>query len=291
MELDKEFYREEERCGFTVSAEMKKVWAVELDLVEKFQQVCDAHGLRYFACGGTLLGAIRHKGFIPWDDDIDLMMPREDYEKLGEIAAAEFTPPYFYQTTYTDKKYARGHAQLRNSNTTGILKNEFRRCSFNQGIFVDIFPYDRIPDDEKAFAAMKRKLFVYDKLLNVGIRYAGNPVKSPLRNVAHAIGSLIPYRPVFRQLEKACRRYNGAPDAARVGLISFRPKDDKLVFYGEDFDEAVRVPFENLSLPVPANYDRVLRTQYGDYMVMKKVNSFHSGVIFDTERSYEDYLG
>ena len=84
------FTQPEIRCGYYVSDSMKKVWAIELDLIRKFVEVCDKHGLRYFMDGGTLLGAVRHQGFIPWDDDADMIMPREDYNKLWYVAAEEF---------------------------------------------------------------------------------------------------------------------------------------------------------------------------------------------------------
>ena len=80
-----EFFREEVRCDYTVTAKMKRVWAAELGMLHRFAQVCERHGLRWYAMGGTLLGAVRHKGFIPWDDDIDLLMPRADYDRLLEI--------------------------------------------------------------------------------------------------------------------------------------------------------------------------------------------------------------
>ena len=112
------FLEEEVRCGYTVSAEMKKLWAVELDLLAEFDRVCKKHGLTYFAFGGTLLGAVRHQGFIPWDDDIDVVMFREDYRRLTQIAAEEFRHPYFFQTPFTDCGLVMGGSRLRNSNTT-----------------------------------------------------------------------------------------------------------------------------------------------------------------------------
>ena len=84
--LEDSFFEEEIRSGYTVSSEMKKIWAVELDLLNEFSKVCQKHQLKWFVHAGTLLGAIRHKGFIPWDDDIDVVMPRADYEKLCELA-------------------------------------------------------------------------------------------------------------------------------------------------------------------------------------------------------------
>ncbi len=289
MQLDPDFLLEEERCGFTVSADMKKVWAVQLDLLERFQEVCHRHNLKFFASGGTLLGAIRHKGYIPWDDDIDIMMMREDYEKLLTIAPQEFTAPYFFQTAWNDKNYSRGHAQLRNSNTTAILPSENGRFPFNQGIFIDIFPTDAVPDDEEAFAAQRKKIKFFEKLLKVTVRYPANPHKTPIKNLIHAVASLIPYRWSFKQLEKACTRYNGQ-GMKRVGLISFLADDDRLIFPANAFERIETVPFENITIDIPADYDTLLSHQYGDYMTMKQVNSYHGGVIFDTERSYLDYL-
>lgn len=289
MQLDNDFLKEEQRCGFTVSAEMKKVWAVQLELLELFQDVCRRHGLRYFASGGTLLGAIRHKGYIPWDDDIDIMMMREDYDKLLAVAPQEFSAPYFFQTVWNDEKYSRGHAQLRNSNTTAILTEEKGRFPFNQGVFIDIFPTDAVPDNEEERAKQRADIRLWEKLLNVTVRYPANAYKSLPKSILHAIASLIPYRFFIRQKEKACTRYNGQ-GMKRVGLISFLADDERLIFPAEAFDNVLTVPFEGITIDIPADYDTLLSHQYGDYMTMKKENSYHGGIIFDTERSYLDYL-
>ena len=98
LSVPNDFWKEEERCDYKVSKEMKQIWAVELDLLHMFDTVCKKHQLRYFASDGTLLGAIRHHGFIPWDDDIDIAMLREDYDKLCKIGPAEFKHPYFFQS-------------------------------------------------------------------------------------------------------------------------------------------------------------------------------------------------
>ncbi len=289
MQLDNDFLKEEQRCGFTVSAEMKKVWAVQLELLELFQDVCRRHGLRYFASGGTLLGAIRHKGYIPWDDDIDIMMMREDYDKLLAVAPQEFPAPYFFQTVWNDEKYSRGHAQLRNSNTTAILAEEKGCFPFNQGVFIDIFPTDAVPDNEEERAKQRADIRLWEKLLNVTVRYPANAYKSLPKSILHAIASLIPYRFFIRQKEKACTRYNGQ-GMKRVGLISFLADDERLIFPAEAFDNVLTVPFEGITIDIPADYDTLLSHQYGDYMTMKKENSYHGGIIFDTERSYLDYL-
>ena len=145
LEFPEDFFREEIRDGYKVSEKMKKVWAVELDLLNKLLEVCQKYELKCFADAGTLLGAVRHKGFIPWDDDIDVVMFREDYEKLRAVAQEEFKEPYFFQCAYSDDNYIRGHAQLRNSDTTAFLYREVRRkVERNYGIFIDIFILDGV---------------------------------------------------------------------------------------------------------------------------------------------------
>lgn len=91
----KEFLEREIRGGYEVSEQMKRVWAIEIDMLQELFRVCDKYGLTIWAEGGTMLGTIRHGGFIPWDDDIDMAMPREDYDRLQEVAADEFKHPYF----------------------------------------------------------------------------------------------------------------------------------------------------------------------------------------------------
>ncbi len=289
MQLDNEFYREEERCGYMVSAEMKKVWAVELELLEQFQKVCEQHGLRYFASGGTLIGAVRHKGFIPWDDDIDVMMLREDYEKFLQIAPEAFEAPYFFQSVDTDKQYSRGHVQIRHSNTTAILEHEGKWFPFNQGIFIDIFPADEVPDDPAELTALRRRLHWYERLLNLGVRYPGNPNKNLLKAGIHLLVSLIPHRLICRWKDKAAGRYNGTGQS-RVGLLTFLPDEDRLLFPADGFAQELTVPFEQGEIAIPAGYDEILRVQYGNYMEMKQVGGYHSHITFDTERCYRDYI-
>mgnify|MGYP002110871112 FL=1 len=171
IDLPKNFLEEEIRCGYKISSEMKKVWAVQIDLLEQVKKICKNHGLKYFADSGTLIGAIRHKGYIPWDDDIDLVMMRNDYNKFMEYAKSELEFPYFLQTVYTDKDIMRAHAQLRNSKTTGYMPYEKNR-PYNKGIFIDIFPLDVIPEDpqlKKFSLKIKFIISIIKKILFLGL--------------------------------------------------------------------------------------------------------------------------
>ena len=149
-----QFYSEEIRCGYTVTSKQKKVWAVELDLLNEFDRVCRNNNIQYFASMGTLLGAVRHKGFIPWDDDLDVCIFRDDFMRLCALSK-EFKSPYFLQTALSDRKYFCGYARLRNSTTTGVISNN-ASPEYNNGIFIDIYVLDGFSTDDRK---LKKQLF------------------------------------------------------------------------------------------------------------------------------------
>lgn len=290
------FFYEEVKYDYVISEQMKKVWAVELDLLYQFDSIMRKNGLRYWAIAGTLLGAIRHQGMIPWDDDIDVAVPRKDYEILCSIAAQEFNEPYFFQTTYSDIGCVRGHAQLRNSLTTGILKVEKGKVCFNQGIFIDIFPLDNIPDNEEGknrflVKLLRKKKKCHWKAINVDgisednqnlIKY----VKKLQQNVLNHVSS---YKKDFQKYEKMCQKYNNI-QCKEWGMISFMPLECRFHWEKEWFLETEYVKFEYLNIPIPIMYDKILEKSYGNYMEIVKGGSEHGGVIFDTEKSYKEYL-
>ena len=119
-----EFYKEEIRCGWRVDEKTKRIWAVQLEMLDEVERICKKYGLKYFADSGTLIGAVRHQGYIPWDDDIDLAMLREDYETFLKVAPGELKEHLVLQTPYREKNYLRAHAQLRNSRTTGCSRED-----------------------------------------------------------------------------------------------------------------------------------------------------------------------
>lgn len=302
IKLPEHFLDEEIRCDYTVSSKMKELWAVELDLLAEADRVCKKYELTYWANGGTMLGAVRHHGFIPWDDDIDIMMPRKDYDKFCEVAKKEFSDPYFFQTEYSDPTSFRTHAQLRNSRTTCILLSEVKlNRKFNQGIFLDIFPIDRIPDNKVDFENLKaeakkeyNKALYFHDLCFAQFRFTLHP-KWFIYNTARFILKFfckVFYRELvhnpYRRYEKILSRFDST-DTKKFSLLicDFAFVHPRL---RSDFSKTVYVDFEFMKVPVPYKYEDNLTRVFGDWHKFVKDKSMHGGVFFDTHRSYKDVL-
>ena len=303
IKLPDEFLKEETQWGYTITKEMKKVWAVQLDLLSELDRICRKYDIYYIASGGTLLGAIRHHGFIPWDDDLDLMLPRDGYNRLCAVVEGELNEPYFFQTEYTDPGFMRGFARLRNSQTTGIQKFEFsKRYRFNQGIFIDIFPMDEVVSDYDIFDKQKhkaRQLFSKACILSeMTDRFPPNSRprwKYLYKTAGHYLfGRLISGLRLqdyyLKQFEHECSKYNGTGQST-WSLLSFQfdNRHHDLPVYNDS--EIMYVDFEFMKIPIPNNYHEHLTIKYGDYMNPKRVPNYHGDVIFDTDRSYLDVLG
>ena len=300
IELPDGFLEEEVRCDYTVTKDIKEVWAIEIDLLMQLDEVCKKHNIKYYITDGTMLGTVRHKGFIPWDDDIDVTMFRDDYEKLLKVADTEFKYPYFLQTEYSDPGCLRGHAQLRNSATTGILKTEEGKFKFNQGLFLDVFVMDNVIDDKKLYEQQKKDAEKYRKRAVKYARwstryYKQNTWQSKVKGILYPVVNTFLRKTKleeknFRKFEEVCKRYNNM-ETKYVTTLEFSFDIERwgkrLKSY---FDKVEYMPFEFIKLPISVDYDEMLRNDYGDYMVFKKGASAHGDMIIDTDRSYTEYI-
>lgn len=301
LEIAPSFFQAEEREGYLISPDMKKVWAVELDLLKEFADVCEEHGLKWFVHAGTMLGAVRHHGFIPWDDDIDVVMPREDYERLCELGPKVFSHPYFFQNDDTDRFFARNFSRLRNSETTAIIEYEKEfRYPFNQGIFIDIFPMDHVPAD------LEERKEYYEKLADLNARgwqwrimihfYRPKKGKGLVKRVSYYLKHMY-YKYIFKGgyryfLDKhhaLITKYNGE-DTGWVGESVIVPLGRQL-WKSEWVREVVNVPFEMIQVPVPSHYDECLTASFGkDWRTPRHLPTLHGDILFDTEKPYTEYL-
>ena len=283
--LPASFFEEESLCDFRVTKERKKIWALNIDLLYRFDAVCRKHHLRYSVAFGCLLGIVRHQGFIPWDDDIDVVMPRDDYERLKEFKS-EFENPYFLQFPGEDGGYYFSFAKLRNSNTTGISV-AFRYEEFNQGIFIDILPLDNYcPDNiEGNFGRIKDLIAECSALMR-----RRNPYPDPTDLQKMERFSVIREGAVVSaELDAVLQQFNSAPSDAYVAWCCPVYDYKKMLFPKALFDDLKEIDFYGHPVMIPRNYDSVLRITYGNYIELPPVESrgkWHSSNLFNPDIPY-----
>ncbi|MBO5167933.1 MAG: LicD family protein [Phascolarctobacterium sp.] len=292
INLSDNFYKEEYRSGYLVTRDIKELWAIELDLLVKFDEVCRKYQIRYFLAYGTLLGAVRHKGFIPWDDDIDVVIFREDYDKLISIAEVEFNDLYLLQSAYTDKNYMRGHFQLRNTKTCMMLPYEAKIVEFNQGVFLDIFVLDGLVKDE---CLLKKQLVEMNRIRrlmkHITYRNSTNMFKKMIKKIKAKYVEIIfgSVKELFDRYSKIAEWYSDSED---VEILMFRYKIEECERYKRCwYDDVCYMEFEGMSFPVPKCYDEVLKVGYGeDYMTPKQVGTSHGKLIVSTVKTFSEVL-
>ena len=292
----KNLYRDEIRSGFLVTSHRKKLWNVQIGLINEFARVCKKYNLRWFASGGTLLGAVRHGGFIPWDDDVDVRMFRPDYNKLVKIAAKEFKYPYFLDNWYdyqrevemssstlrdlslqlinkeVEDKYPicwpfTPFLKLRDLRTTMLGIPEARET--NQCIFMDIFPMDAfssLSEDKNYIKFLQSLIFLIAATYPKKIRkLIDEDNQSPSLKNALEIFLSLPYRQrgIFFD-DLADKNFN---DSEKVGLfwdylVKGHLKDTHEKRF---FEKTVYLPFESIEIPAPFMYEEFLNILFGDW--------------------------
>lgn len=285
-------------CEHLVTAQMKQIWACQLEMVEKFAEVCERHGLKWFASGGTLIGAVRHKGYIPWDDDIDIHMLADDYEKFCQIAPEELKP-FFWQECRTQPGYGPRHGKIRNSQTTGCTKWEMENwdSTMNKGVFIDIFPLYYIPEGKckRKIQKIGLRLFrhwigIYESVRRQKLQPGGSKCKL-LRRIEYALlhGLLrVSFQDLCVKYLKICQMEKRK--TRRVGALSFDFDEPRFIWPTENYREMVDLPFMGGTIKAPVEWDACLKQQFGDYMVIRKGASMHSDILFDVNTPYAEKL-
>lgn len=246
---------------------LKHLQSLELMILKDFIKICEENDLTYYMYAGSLLGAIRHNGFIPWDDDLDVIMFRDDFEKFKKI----FNSPndkYKLLSIETEKDYFHLLSKLMLNNTK-FEEKWVNQVDFNIGINIDIFVLDDLSDNKLKRSFQLKKSFLYNKLLIMSkIKLDDLPfITKVITHVGYYILNLFRIKP--STINKKClsflKKYKN-PNAEYVFDISANANEYPQIFRKSDFESIKRIKFEDIEVNVPANYDYILKSLYGDYM-------------------------
>lgn len=289
MEYINNLYKDEIRSGFLVTASRKKVWNKEIEILMLIDDICRKYNIKYFADFGTLLGAVRHKGFIPWDDDIDIAMPRPDYEKFQIVVGDELPEGYFFQSTYTDNRII-FFSKVMDENTSAIEFPDEK--DVHQGIFVDIFPLDVVggsnPKMERVMRIAKELWILVStpEELIKQIEECNYSPAIPIKTINSMLN--LSYRERFQQYEDFMLTHY--EDGEYVHRHVFQLAKHTPAIHRKMYNDIIRIPFENIMIPVPAEYDAVLKAHYGDWHKLVRGQSCHEGIIVSADISYKKML-
>ena len=258
-----------------------KIKEIELQILDYIDSVCKENKLRYFLAWGTLLGAVRHEGFIPWDDDIDIIMPREDYERLLSIINKSGNKYKALSYKY-EQEYYYPFAKVIDSATLVIENGTVKTAKM--GIWVDIFPIDALPDDETQRRNIQDKCWMYRQIWGHALAWKTHSI---IRGFAYKLGCFACYlygwKHAIKQLEKVA--ISTKKTTCYVGeLIDCTKKYDTMP--ADWFGSSVYKLFEGKEYPVPIGYDGYLTLAYGDYMKLPPVEkrvSNHSFTAYQKE--------
>lgn len=265
-----------------------------LEMFLYFKKICDENNLLMYFCGGCCIGAIRHQGFIPWDDDIDVFMPRDDYEKLKRIWNEKADIERY--TCYAPGKNFIDHnifMTIRDSQTT-FIKPYQKDLDINQGLMLDIMPLDGCPSGKFKRKMQKFWALIYSLYCaQMVAKNHGGLVTFISKAMLFIVPSKILRYKIWRFAEKRMTKYK-ISDCDYITELCAGPHYMQNEYPKEIFERAVYKTFEGHQMPLPVGYDRYLKIAFGDYMKMPPVEkqvAHHDVVFFDLENSYKNYKG
>lgn len=255
--------------------ELKKLQKDIFDILKDIIRICDKHQIEYFIIGGTALGAVRHKGFIPWDDDIDIGMTRDNYERFLEIAQSELRSDLFLQNFMTEPETPFYFTKVRKKGTK-FIEEYCKELNIHHGIFVDIFPYDNIPDNKQLCKRQLRNVKVFSNLfiaktitgINGDKKDLKSNFKKIIRIILHILLKPISKNYIYKKLDNENRKYNDL-DTSKVCFV----KMPSSMIDTKQVNDLEKIEFEGEFIKCPRDIDKYLENEFGDYMKLPPVEN------------------
>lgn len=240
---------------------LRKLHMNQMEMLVEVDRICRKNNIKYNIIAGTMLGAVRHGGYIPWDDDADIGMVREEYERFRKVCKKELDKTRFYfQDDRNTRDYRWGYGKIRLKNTLFLRENQ-SHMKFGQEVFIDIFPLDNVPDN----AVLKRihcfKCFIVRKFLWSAVGRVAD--KSKLKRIVYSIMYKVPKRVVYRCYYRMIGRVNAKQ--TKMVRVSLFPAPKAYGLLREWFEDRKEIAFEGKMFYGPRNYDAYLTAKYGDY--------------------------
>lgn len=247
---------------------VKQLQKKELEILKFVDKFCQTQDIPYFLSAGTLLGAIRHKGFIPWDDDIDLGMTRENYERFVKlIPEALENTEYMLQTYQTDAGYPLPFLKIINLNTT-LVENNAKNGNAKNGVFIDIFPFDIVPDNKFLRWVQIKKCKMLTFVIHTRMNYYTR-AQTPLGGIIYSMLNLLWGRYSVRELldkrQKEIEKYNHSNNR-NMSIVTATTEFKTETLDKVEINDVIRIPFEDGMFLANSNYEQMLEQSYGDYM-------------------------
>jgi len=268
---------------------LRQLQLTQLEILKVFDAFCRKHDLKYSLYAGSLLGAVRHKGFIPWDDDLDVCMAREEYDRFLALWVQNPTQGYILQNKENSKYFDQSFSKLRKDHTT-FLENDWQIGNHHTGIFLDIFPIDRIPNGRINRAIFRWRCMKYQLLT----REFAPPEAHPFVKLgSKLILALIPTahrQDVRLRTIAGITKYNTQHNLDLIGIEAMSALR-KTPLPPEMFNSFVRLPFEDSSFMCFAKWDTALRQHFGNYMQLPPEEERtwkHHPILIDFERNFEE---
>lgn len=245
--------------------QLREIQEIEIEVLREVDRICKKHGIKYVLAYGTLIGAIRHKGFIPWDDDIDICMLRKDYNRFKKICLTELNERFFYQSKDTDSKYYHLFDKIRVNNT--IFKEDLlEEYDIHHGVYIDIFPMDYVPENKLLRKIQFCKFHFYRTGLMA--KYMSMKERTGVKlYVAKLLRLLFKGMSLDKLYVKATKEAMKYDDQKHTYIYNFcsAVNEDSLC-HANCLEDVIYTKFEDDVFMIPQNYDEVLKVEYGDYM-------------------------